>query len=388
MNTDEMTLNSKATPITPPDPCATPASPVPSMKWYRAVMAFIWVSAIFYIGYFGMKSSMYADGEIKASCGKTMGTLLLIFSFLLAVFAYIVWRELYKKSLLAPKLLLIWHILAIVCWVIQLGVILHHAGFDEEITETVEGNYSYRSYWGDKAYFYVRWNEIQALVAIVCNAVLLVVNYFYFRKRSDVFRNGDGSIGSLFRWQKKPAPAEVAEHPGETVTGTKKLPVRRHRVTRIIAWISAIFGAVMTLMPLWDLFEWYQEKQGNSYFWGTGHQDEIREALNTRILLIACLVLLNIAAILYAYVVWSGLLEHKVGTPGRIIPLYVFNLSFWIQFFVRDYCRFYSLEEHLEGQVKIDFGDAFVFWIVILIHATLAIPSYFYFKKRAHQFEN
>lgn len=374
MNTDEKTVSNEATPS-------------PTLKWYRAVMAFIWVSAIFYIGYFGPKclGLVSMDSETDFAFLKTLNIILLIFSFVLAVFAYIVWRELHKKSLLAPRLLLIWHILAIVCWGIQLIVFVHHAGFDDAIIqETVIDGYKTTSYG------FVRWFEIQALVAFVCNVVLLVVNCLYFRKRSEVFSNGDGSIGSLFRWQKKPAPAEVAEDPEETAT-TKKLPVRQHRVTRILAWISALSGAIVTCAWWMSLFAWNQKVQG-ALRWNYGENSEIfqtmlREGQETRILLVVGILLVNIAAILYAYAVWSGLLDHKAGTPNRIVPLCVFNLSFWIQGFVKGFSQFDGLEQ-LIVRVELSFGDVFSFWIVILIHAALAILGYLYFKKRKHQFQN
>lgn len=368
MNTDEKTVSNEAT-------------PAPTMKWYRAVMAFIWVSAIFYIGYFGPKCLISRDTETNPAFLKNLNTVLLIFSLVLAAFAYIVWRELHKKSLLAPRLLLIWHIIAIVCWGIQLIVFVHHAGFDDVIVIEEPD-----VLWYERNY-YVRWFEIQALVAFVCNAVLLVVNHLYFRKRSEVFSNGDGSIGSLFRWQKKSAPAEVAEDSDETAT-TKKLPVRQHRVTRILAWISALFGAIVTCAWWMSLSEWNQENRGLLHW---SHYDKYYERLlegqETRIPLVVGILLLNIAAVLYAYAVWSGLLDHKAGTPNRIVPLCVFNLSFWIQVFVKGSSEF-SGEEQLEVRLNLSFEDVFAFWIVILIHAALAILGYLYFKKRKSQFQN
>lgn len=97
--------------------------------------------------------------------------------------------------------------------------------------------------------------------------------------------------------------------------------------------------------------------------------------------------MLNIAAVLYAYAVWSGLLDHKAGTPNRIVPLCVFNLSFWIQVFVKGSSEFIG-EEQLEVRLNLSFEDVFAFWIVILIHAALAILGYLYFKKRKSQFQN
>lgn len=392
MNTNEMILNQENTAMASSDISETSASPAPSMKWYRVLMAFIWVSAIFYIGYFGPKLVVIMNGWDEFDWFRTRSTFLLIFSLALMVLAYIVWRELRKKSVLAPKLLLIWHILAIVCWVIQLGILLYHAGFDDAVKETV------KTIRGDKEthYFYVRWDEIQALVAIACNALLLVVNHLYFKKRSEVFTNGDGSIVSLFRWQKKSAPSEVAADSGETATG-KKLSVRRHRVTRIIAWITAVFGALLMACWMYMLYAWNMNMQEELSHRGSDSDfsDMVSEGLIVRALWVAVLVLIDVCTILYAYAVWEGLLEHRAGTPHRIVPLHIFNASLCFQAFLSAECENQANHYYiLNGTEKLDFtlelhGDAATFmWMFILIYAAVAIPSYFYFKKRAHQFNN
>ena len=170
--------------------CAVPKN-THSMTWYvllKCILVFgiilnVFDAMAYFIGahYLGLGYEFYEMLPILRSLDVFGG----VFCFVMAIFTFIVWYSLRNYKVIGPKLLTIMYIANAVfnaIYMFAFSSIVER----ERINVISQNWFLYQSYYTDVIAFSNKievWTIIQIVVAII----MIIVNYLYFKKRSDQF---------------------------------------------------------------------------------------------------------------------------------------------------------------------------------------------------------
>ena len=164
-----------------------------SMKWYKVLLVILWFGIVtnFISGIMSLSGAVYQGFseqvyEMLPSL-KSVDVFSGFFAFAMTVYTFIVWLQLknYKKN--APKLLIIMYavnMIFVIVYMFALNSIISGAETKVIYGDTyIQCMYQYQEYLDLSALSFAPTD----IISIVVGIVMIIINYNYFKKRSDLF---------------------------------------------------------------------------------------------------------------------------------------------------------------------------------------------------------